>query len=280
MQEGRRVPLDPWLTHGVLWLLLLGWPGLTSLVPTWPRRKNRGFLCAPWDKPGLQQSLTSLARHPHLPAVVICPSALAHRACLFHPPSNPTPLLPLSPGLVTALMARSVQLQEIGGSASGTPSPWAQGHSSPVGMVSLPSSPGREGSCCASCASRLGSPAQTQEAACPNVPYPTSHLSPPSLVRLSVSLQSYLSLALSAPSLFLSSCSSQFLSLFVSLPVSSHPPLFPLSVSLCICLSISVCLSVFLPVPHPSLPLIPLLVPSCLQLLLPHPAAPPTEPGE
>lgn len=163
----------------------------------------------------------------------------------FHLPSNrPLPLLPPSPGLVTALMARSVQLQEIEGSASGTPSPWAQGHSgdSPVGMVSLPSSPGREDSCCASCVSRLGSPTQTHEAAYPNVPYPTPHLSPPSLVRLSVSLQSYLSLAFLAPSLFLSSCSSQFLSLFVSLPVSPHPPLLPLSVSLCICLSLSISL--------------------------------------
>lgn len=108
------------------------------------------------------------------------------------------------------------------------------------------------------------------------LPRPTSE---PSLINPSVSLQSYLSLAFPAPSLFLSSCSSQFLSLFVSLSVSSHPPLLPLCVSLCICLSISVCLSVFLPVPHPSLPLIPLLVPSCLQLILPHPAAPPTEPG-
>lgn len=112
-------------------------------------------------------------------------------------------------------------MHEVRGSASGAPSPWAQGHSgdSPLG----PTSP-FQGSYCTTCRSRLG-----ESSSLPQAPHPTSPPSPPPIVHLSVSLQSYLSLAFPTPSLFLSSCSCPLFPLFVSLPVSSQPPVSTLS---------------------------------------------------
>lgn len=229
-----------------------GWPGLNLLVPVSPGRKGRGSLCVRQgrqEEPGLQHSPTSLAQQPCLP--VFLPSVFAHMPAFSNPHPRPVP------GPTTAWIARSVQVQETRGSASGTLSPWAQGHSgdSPLG----PMSP-FQGSCCPTYRSRLG-----ESSSLPHAPHPTSPTSPPPPVHLSVSLQSYLSLAsplhlcfclLAPPGFFLPLClspslfpadSASALCLFVSISLSPY-------LRVCVCVSLCVSLSV----PDSSLPLSPL----------------------
>lgn len=164
--------------------------GGLSTFPSWPhhtcsylaRKEGRGF--------SVPHGMTGKAV-PHFPYPTSLPSC--HQHCPSHLPfphtraplhTHPTPP---SPGLATVLIARSVQLQEIRRSASGTPNSRAHSHSgdSPIGMTSPLSSLCREGLCCANHGSRLGDPAGDGQLP---VPMYLTPLSPPPSVYLSVSL--------------------------------------------------------------------------------------------
>lgn len=227
---------------------------------------------------------------PHFPCSHPCKEHVRHRAgrrgwaygCPLLPlPPTPSPSChppchvptPSSLGLARALMARGVQLQEIGGPLPGAPSTQAQGCSGdcPIGLMSLPPSPGREGPCPAS---RLRSPAGCLGPALMLLLPPSSVTRPcihPCVCLLPVWSFSGLphpataSVCLLAPPGF-------SLSLLPS--QSPHPPLSTFCLSVCVSLSPppSLCLP---PYPHPfSLsPLLPAFLPvsssSCHILQLP-----------